>query len=185
MSTAHWVFSSSIPSSQTSCPVPCKYKEMCVTLGTVPPLIKSPRHQTQNLRRERTPHSVPAAVYGFAKESAGAYQIVPRLPHEPIATSQTGFKTNQTAKQHHRKSLPLSAPSSPTKEKKMIHPTQEQSVPPWVVWGGTSVLCVFRANVHEPEGVVETITLNSAMGKRMTISLCFTMFSSVWTKRSI
>lgn len=54
MSTAHWVFSSSIPSSQTSCPVPCKYKEMCVTLGTVPPLIKSPRHQTHTESETRT-----------------------------------------------------------------------------------------------------------------------------------
>ena len=37
----------------------------------------------------------------------------------------------------------------------------------------------FRANVCVcvcvPEGIVENITLNSAMGKRMTISPCFTM----------
>lgn len=30
----------------------------------------------------------------------------------------------------------------PPLPKKILHPTQEQSVPPWVVWGGTSVLCV-------------------------------------------
>lgn len=118
----------------------------------LPPLQISMTSNSHSLREANAqPHSVPAAVNSFAKKSAGVYQTVPRLPREPIAASQTHFKTNQdsnTAPQ--KKSLPLSvSPPTPHQKKKMVHPTQEQSVPPWVVRGGTSVLCVvfFCANV--------------------------------------
>lgn len=150
----------------------------CNTQGCCPPL---PSHQifmTSNLhslREKHTPHSVPAAVSGFAKKSAGAYQTEPRLPHEPIAASQTGFKTNQTAKQHRRKTLPLSV--SPLLSQKWFTPPKNRVfLHGW--FEEAQVCCVFRANVcaHEPEGIVETITLNSTMGKEwqfLFASQCF------------
>lgn len=143
----------------------------CNTQGGPPhPPRTPPHHQismtsnSHSLREKHTPHSVPAAVSGFAKKSAGAYQTQPRLPYEPIAASQTGFKTNQTAKQHHRKSLPLSV--SPLLSQKWFTPPKNRVfLHGW--FEEAQVCCVFRANacVHESEGIVETITLNSAMGK--------------------
>lgn len=100
----------------------------CNTTGCTPPLQISMTSNSHSLREANSqPHSVPAAVNSFAKRSAGVYQTVPRLPCEPIAASQTHFKTNQdsnTAPQ--KKSLPLSA-SPPTKKNGSPHPRTECS----------------------------------------------------------
>lgn len=104
----------------------------------------SMKSNSHSLREANTLHSFPAAVNSFAKKSAGAYQTVPRLPYEPITMSQTGFKINQTAKQHHWKSLPPSVSPllpqkwfTPPKNRVFLHGWFEEA----------QVCCVFRANV--------------------------------------
>lgn len=97
-----------------------------------------------SLWEKHTPHSIPAAVDGFAKKPAGAHQTEPRLPYKPIAVSQTGFKTNQTAKQHPRKSLPLSV-SPLLSQKRFTPPKNRVFLHGW--FEEAQVCCVFRANV--------------------------------------
>lgn len=133
-------FHNQLPGNKKRCVLITRY--WCNTqVCPLPPPLTSPWHQTYTASERNTQHILTTQLWSvLPKKSVGAYQIEPHLPYEPIAASQTGFKTNQTAKQHRRKSA--SALSQPPPLTKMVHPTQEQSVPPWVVWGGTSMLCV-------------------------------------------
>lgn len=115
-----------------------------VTLKAAPPLRISMTSNLQSLGEKHTPHSVSAAVNSFNKKSAGSYQTEPHLPYEPIAASQTGFTTNQTAKHYRRKSAsalgqppPLPKWFTPPKNRVFLHGWFEEA----------QVCCVFRANV--------------------------------------
>lgn len=143
-------------------------KKRCVliTQGCPPPFlppIKSPWHQTYTAS-ERNTHTAfcPCSCERFCQKIRG------RLPNRATPSIWANRReSDRFQNKSDSKTAPqkvASALGQPPPLPKMVHPTQEQSVPPWVVWGGTSV---FRANacVHEPEGIVETITLNSAMGK--------------------
>lgn len=113
--------------------------QWCDTSGCPPSDQISMTSKLNSLWEKHTPHSVHAAANSFAKESTGVYQTVPRLPYEPIAARQVSKQIRQQNSTAESRFSSQSAPSSP---KKILHPTQEQSVPPWVVWGGTSALCV-------------------------------------------
>lgn len=134
-----------------------------------PPLpfpIKSPPHRARADswgEGVHAPHSVATAMNGFAKKSTGVYQTLPRLLHEPIAESQTGFKTNQSSKTAMQKSHFGSQPAPSSPKENTSHPGTECSS--MGGFGEAQVCCVFHTNacMLEPDATVKT--LNSAIGK--------------------
>lgn len=137
---------------------------------------------TQPQRSKRTTTFCPCSCEQFCQK------IRRRLPNSATPSAWANRRKSDTfqnkSRQQHSTAKEVASalgqpPHPPPKKKNgSPHPRTECSS-----MGGSRrhecvVCCFFLCKcvcVHEPEGIVENITLNSAMGKRMTISPCFTM----------
>lgn len=169
---------------------PWKYKKRCVlitqhwcyTQGC--PHLPSHLHGIKLTQPERETHTtfcpcscewlcqkirgcLPKQSHAFCRsQSQRVRQVLKQIRQQKNSTTESRFRSR-------------SAPSSP--KNGSPHPRTECSSMGGF-WGGTSVLCVFvQMCVPEPEGIVETITLNSAMRKEWQFSMLH-YASSVYEK---
>jgi len=108
-------------------------KKRCVLItqhpGLLPPSLSHHLHDISYTASETNTHHI---------LSLQLWTVLPKNPraltkhshafqNEPIAASQTGLKTNQTAKQHCKHSLPLSGQPPPLSKNGSPHPRTECS----------------------------------------------------------